>query len=163
MKITYENKVDTKQSSTPKINRVDADDMNEIKSVVNTNANINELSTTEQKIGKFGDKDLYRKTIELTNISTNFTYEADSNVEEIFLDFNHTYLYDKYTEDNVNHNNHRFVNSIDFSNVSNLTALKNNSFYAAEMLDNTIIFYIGQSVLSYYNKMILTIEYTKKS
>lgn len=161
-KITFDNKVDTKQSSTPRINSVVADDLNEIKSVVNTNTNINEVSSTEQIIGTYNNKTLYRKQIELDNISTNFTYEADSNVEEIFLDFNHTYLYDEYTEDNVNHNNHRFVNSVDFSNVSNLTALKNNSFFATESLDNTIIFYIGQSVLSYYNKMILTIEYTKK-
>ena len=162
MKLTYANKVDTKPSSTPKINRVDADDMNEIKSVVNTNANINELSSTEQIIGTWDNKTLYRKTIELTNLTQTFTYTCEG-ADEIFLDFTHTYLYDESTENNETYKYHRYVNNIDLSNVTTLTALKNNSFWAVEGLGDTINFYIGPSVLSYYNKMFLTIEYTKAS
>lgn len=99
MKITFDNKVNTKQSTTPKINRVDADDMNEIKTVVNTNANINEWSTTEQKIGKFNGEDLYRKILiynygDLTTSgSSNITFNINlsdicENIDDWWLDFN---------------------------------------------------------------------------
>lgn len=72
-KITYTDKVAVNQNaSIPDINKVNASDMNEIKRVVNENANINEYLTTEQVIGKWiNEKPLYRKIIDLGNLPNN--------------------------------------------------------------------------------------------
>lgn len=96
-KITYQNKADINTSTTPVQNKVSADDMNEIKSVVNDNDDIvgdltnltttdktsivdsiNEIdgrfvySTTEKVIGKWIDgKTLYGVVIEISSITLN--------------------------------------------------------------------------------------------
>ena len=94
-KITYQNKADINTSTTPVQNKVGADDMNEIKSVVNDNDDIvgdltnltttdktsivdsiNEIdgrfvySTTEKVIGKWIDgKTLYGVVIDISSIT----------------------------------------------------------------------------------------------
>lgn len=72
-KITYEDKVALNiNPDIPDTNKCNASDMNEIKKVVNENANINEYLTTEQVIGKWiNGKLLYRKIIDLGNLPNN--------------------------------------------------------------------------------------------
>lgn len=93
--ITYSDKSDINvNSSVPSTNKVQAIDMNEIKNVVNNNANlmgdvstlstgspnvvssintISKYSTTEQRIGTWIDeKPIYRKVVTFTNTSTNW-------------------------------------------------------------------------------------------
>lgn len=81
MKITFADKVSTIISSLPIINRIRAEDVNEIKTVVNANADdleeVQELfqctSNTEQVIGKWDNKILYRKIITGTLSDTSGT------------------------------------------------------------------------------------------
>lgn len=106
--ITYSNKSDINvNSSVPSTNKVQATDMNEIKSVVNNNANlmgdvstlstgspnvvssintISKYSTTEQRIGTWIDgKPIYRKVLEFNNVPTGLTQKNHgiSNLDKL--------------------------------------------------------------------------------
>lgn len=84
-KITYTDKVAVNQNaSIPDINKVNASDMNEIKRVVNENANINEYLTTEQVIGKWiNGKPLYRKIIDLGTLPNKNTLLVPAGLSNI--------------------------------------------------------------------------------
>lgn len=82
--INYTNKSDVNTSSTPAANKVAAADMNEIKSVVNTNANLQgdlaNLDTTEKSsiVGAVNEikNEIVKKTLLWTNPNPNNTFAA---------------------------------------------------------------------------------------
>lgn len=92
-KITYEDKVAVNVNpDIPDINKVNADDMNEIKSVVNENANINEYSTTEQVIGKWiNGKPIYRKVVPLGTLPNQDTIQVSSGLDSNIVRIVHIY------------------------------------------------------------------------
>lgn len=96
-KIEYGNKTDLNTTSVPDANKVKASDMNEIKSVVNNNAdettanttlidNMATYSTTETKIGTWNGQDLYRIIYVggsyTANTTVNFTLNT-SNIDKV--------------------------------------------------------------------------------
>lgn len=116
--IGYANKVTLNENTdVADVNKVKADDMNEIKSVVNANANlqgdlsdlntadksslvaalnsINTYSTTEEVVGKWiNDKPIYQKVLQVTTSSTLNTFNNiyDGSIEDIVsIDFQYKY------------------------------------------------------------------------
>lgn len=76
-KITYTNKVALNpQPSIARENKVIDDDMNEIKTVVNTNAGVCDYSTSETSTGKtwIDGKPIYRIVIEETGLTVDTEY-----------------------------------------------------------------------------------------
>lgn len=117
--------------------KVSASDMNEIKTVVNNNANlmgdvstlstgspnvvssintISKYSTTEQKIGTWEDgKPLYRKSVFLNSLpnNTSTTYQHNiSNVKSIWFDKTACFAIWNYEQDN------QFTNDLPYFNYS---------------------------------------------
>lgn len=104
-KITYDDKVSLSTSPLPRANKCTDDDLNEIKQVVNDNAdelsenttNIDNLqqlvednstySTTEKQVGYWvNGKPLYEKTIIATKVSgIDLTIQFANNVEDVFI------------------------------------------------------------------------------
>ena len=95
-KITYEDKVSTIVSPLPAINRIRDVDCNEIKDVVNDNADILQVeldqqvySSTEVKTNKiwYDNKPIYQKTLEVdlsSEHSTNYSYIHNiANIDNI--------------------------------------------------------------------------------
>lgn len=98
--ITYSDKTALNSNSgVADANKVNATDMNEIKSVTNNNASelgiLENLSTTEQVVGKWiNNKPLYRKTYEITNTgSGEWTYtNTINNLGIAMFDKAHTFM-----------------------------------------------------------------------
>ena len=85
-KITYADKVPLYENTDiADINKVKADDMNEIKNVVNANDDKFNYSTSEQRIGTWIDgKPIYRQVINTTgNNSQTQTIATISNIDNI--------------------------------------------------------------------------------
>lgn len=171
MKITFDNKVQTKTSTKPRINIVAADDINEIKEVVNGNANINEYSTSEQKIGTFMGKDLYRKTL-IYNVSdlvvNNNMCDLDIsslNSDLIMVDKSHTFIHSEYTDNGVDYKDNLYMGFL-ASGSTNLTNLKNATFHienSSYYSGNKLLYlYIGSTVRDNGGTLYLTVEYTKE-
>lgn len=171
-KITFDNKVDTKASSIPRINSVVADDLNEIKEVVNTNANINEYSTSEQKIGTFMGKDLYRKTLTY-NISdlvfSDNVCELDIsslNSDLIMVDKSHTFIHSEYTDEGVDYNDNVYMgylgsSSTSFANFKNASfVIENSSYFNSKKI---LYLFMGSTIRGFGGTLYLTVEYTKNS
>jgi hypothetical protein len=171
-KITFDNKVDTKPSTKPRINSVVADDINEIKEVVNGNANINEYSTSEQKIGTFMGKDLYRKTLTY-NVSdlvfNNNICELDIsslNSDLIMVDKSHTFIHSEYTVDGVDYKDNIYMGYIgsssnSFGNFKNASfVIESSSYYSNDKIFNL---FMGSTVRDFGGTLYLTVEYTKNS
>ena len=150
-KITYSNKVTLNpQTSIADINKVTADDMNEIKTVVNTNddnttanstaiTNLGNYSTTEVNTGKkwFDGKDIYRKV---------FQYTSASNTSWTLLDDNsYDYIID--------------VNGEVFSTEHYIGITKYLNFYRL----NCKLYYQNASSFSQGKQVTFWIEYTKTS
>lgn len=172
MKITFDNKVDTKPSTKPRINCVVADDLNEIKEVVNGNANINEYSTSEQKIGTFMGKDLYRKTLTY-NLSDLVVSDnmcnldiSSLNSDLIMVDKSHTFIHSEYTDEGVDYKDNIYMGFF-ASSSTNLTNLKNASFLienSSYYSGNKLLYlYMGSTVKNFGGTLYLTVEYTKNS
>lgn len=101
--INYTNKSDVNTSSTPAANKVAATDMNEIKSVVNTNANLQgdlaNLDTTEKSsiVGAVNEikNKIVKKTLLWTNPSPNNKFGPQSiTLSSSDYDFLEIYYYD---------------------------------------------------------------------
>lgn len=92
-RITYANKVALNSNAgIPAQNKVNDTDMNEIKSVVNENANINEYLTTEQVIGKWIDgKPIYRKLVPLGTLPNQDTIQVSSGLDSNIVRIVHIY------------------------------------------------------------------------
>ena len=92
-KITYADKVAL--NINPDIsdtNKCNASDMNEIKQVVNKNANINEYLTTEQVIGKWiNGKPIYRKVVPLGTLPNQNTIQVSSGLDGNIVRMVHIY------------------------------------------------------------------------
>ena len=91
MRVTFDDKVATKQSTKPRVNCITDDDINELKQVIN--ANVNEYSTNEILIGEWKGKSLYSKIIEIPYSQLNFDTEGKANIdlsslgaEELWID-----------------------------------------------------------------------------
>ena len=96
-KLTYANKVTLNpQTSIADINKVTADDMNEIKTVVNNNddsttanstaiTNLGNYSTTEVNTGKkwIDGKDIYRQVVPIDFPTTGTTKDVNHNISNI--------------------------------------------------------------------------------
>ena len=170
-RLTFENKVDTKQSTKPRKNVVVADDFNDIKEAVNENANINEYSTSEQLIGTFMGKDLYRKTLTY-NVSdlvvNNNICDLDIsslNSDLIMIDKSHTFIHSEYTNEGVDYKDNLYMGyfasrSTNLTNLKNATFLiENSSYYSNNKL---LYLYIGSTVRDNGGTLYLTVEYTKE-
>lgn len=96
--ITYSDKSDINvNSNVPSTNKIQATDMNEIKSVVNNNSSelskLQGYSTVETVIGTWIDGEpIYRKVINFTNTSTNWeTIDTIANMDEVVTLKGYTY------------------------------------------------------------------------
>lgn len=93
--ITYDDKVSLNENpNIPDINKVNASDMNQIKTGVNTNeSNIGTLetrltasttySTTETVIGTWLGKPLYRKVVNMGNLPDNYYKDVNHNISNL--------------------------------------------------------------------------------
>lgn len=114
-KINYSDKVSLTTSPLPRANKCTAEDLNEIKQVINDNADIqdtlsddlnnmeqnfnnnNTFSTTEKEIGTWIDgKKIYRKsyTGSVVDASSNAVnlFNIDVDYDNIWIDESHSYL-----------------------------------------------------------------------
>ena len=162
--ITFENKVATKTSSADRKNCVTDDDINDIKEAINENANINIYSSDEIKIGKWGDKDLFRKKIEyneneLTRSNQTISLDISSlGAEDVFVDFAHSYFLDSFEENNETINLHNAITRPDFR-TSRLSDILNSSLVLLYNDQFEIRFFVGANYT--FTKLILVLEYTK--
>ena len=146
--ITYENKVKINDSSLPAINKVRDVDMNEIKSVVNTNYNEQEetnglvenattISNVEKVVGTYNNKPLYSKTYTFTINHTggNSTVESNyahgiANIDTVFIDQAHSYA---ATSGNSYILGRTYINNgaiaLAMSTIANSTNIRTEIFY----------------------------------
>jgi hypothetical protein len=85
-KITFDNKVSLDpQPSIARENKVIDDDMNEIKTVVNTNAGVCDYSTSETSTGKtwINGKTIYRKVINVGTIPNGTVKSVAHNISNL--------------------------------------------------------------------------------
>ena len=162
--ITFDDKESTKTSTKPRKNCIIDQDINDLKEAINENANINTFGSTEEVIGKWGNKDLYRNKITINksamSISSN-RYDLDIEslgAEQVFVDMTHSYFYE-IINDNIDYYLHRPFNFIRFPNVSTLTNLKKETLAILDWDQTMISFWIGDNVN--FDKLVLYIEYTK--
>lgn len=118
-KITYEDKAALNiNPDIPDTNKCNASDMNEIKQVVNENANINEYLTTEQVIGKWVDgKPVYRKVIHTTQAGLNI--DLAHNINNISCVINKE-IVSTLGQNTYFENNGTFTLKIKYANNSNV-------------------------------------------
>lgn len=155
--ITFDDKESTKTSTKPRKNCITDQDINDIKSAINENANICVISSSEQKIGKLGNEDLYRIKLEL---NINFSLLANANLDisnlgakEVFVNYNYSY----YIDDD---NNYIPLFNIAFLK-SSYANFRNYSNAITKITNTEITFVFGSD--SDFSKMVLTLEYTKNS
>lgn len=167
-RITFDDKEATKTSTKPRKNLITHEDINEIKSVVNENANIAEISATEQVIGKLGSKTLYRKkfsfpknTLTITNGVCSIDISSLS-AKKIFVNNTYTYLENQVDEEGTTYYVHYPVNSCLFNNATSYNAYKNETFTLQYVDNEQVSFYIGTSRQSLFTVLVITLEYTKE-
>ena len=115
-------------------------------------------STEEQVIGTWvDDKPLYRKTLfESRTSKTQYISISDLNVDNIFIDFTHS-----YTTDETNNRITPFlVTNVDVSSSTNANSGKQANIYVNK--SKTIIFIESGSLVD-WGDIVLTIEYTKST
>lgn len=156
MAITYDNKAFLNENpSIPDVNKITDDDMNEIKSVVNTNetnlstlqtnfTNATTYSTTEKVIGTYDGKPLYRKLYKVTTITT-------GSYQTIALDS--TYRVKKY-EGYLHRTNGRVDSFVGNGNYDYLPLL-------ATIRTTGIEYYVGSAYGTGAESVDFIIEYTK--
>lgn len=166
-RITFDDKEATKTSTKPRKNLITYEDINEVKSVVNENANINEISTTEQVIGKLENKTLYRKKLSFPKNSltiTNGVCDIDITslgAKKVFVNTTYTYLENQVEEEGTTYYVHYPINSCMFSNATSYNNLRNEIFGLQYAENYEIRLYIGSSRQSLFSVLVLTLEYTK--
>lgn len=166
-RITFDDKEATKTSTKPRKNLITYEDINEVKSVVNENANINEISTDEQVIGKLGNKTLYRKKLSFPKNSltiTNGVCDIDITslgAKKVFVNTTYTYLENQVEEEETTYYVHYPVNSCLFNNATSYNAYKNETFTLQYVDNEQVSFYIGTSRQSLFTVLVITLEYTK--
>ena len=165
--ITFDDKVATKTSSADRKNCITYQDINDLKEAINENANINIYSSDEIKIGKWGDKDLYRKKIKINKndvTPTNNYWELnieDLTADDVFVDFTHSYFYEQINYEGKTYNEHRSIQFTRLPNASTMTNFKNNTLSVLDFDEETVSFWIGNA--ANFDYIILTLEYTKVS
>ena len=172
--ITYADKRDINTSATPSTNKVSAADMNEIKSIVNTNAtlvgdlsnldttantvvgainevnSLNDYSSAEKVIGTWIDnKPVYKKAI-----STNYSSTIDTNVVNV-----DTMIKMEVLVKSSDNTGWRSIPWIWVNNNSYGTATFSGGFYYA-IATGKIVFQVGTD-LANVSKVIIVLEYTK--
>lgn len=152
--ITYSNKQAMgTQPSVPEVNKITDSNMNEIKSVVNNNANFlsnnSTYSTTEQVVGAWIDgKPIYRKVVSSTSVSTG----GESTIATGLSNVNE---YIKAEGFLYRTNNTCFpLSRINPNNLAYATGL-----YITQS-DNTVRIETGSNVTN-ISKVIVVLEYTK--
>lgn len=106
--ITYDDKSDLNTTATPSVNKVAASDMNEIKNVVNTNANLQgdlaNLNTTEKSsiVGAINEMES-KKAIKLWENGSPFVNFSPQNIAFSSSDYDYfdLYYYDWTTNKNM--------------------------------------------------------------
>lgn len=174
--ITFENKEATKTSSKPRKNCVTADDINDIKSAINENANINKISTSELKIGKVGNKDLYRNRFEidysnLTIDSTTYQCQVDvssTGATELWVDLSHSYFEGEATSGNTTYKMKFPLNNamINKTSSTGLGVSYDDYTIINAITQQFIQLFIGANRQTFFTnatncKLILTVEYLK--
>lgn len=170
MKITYENKVDTKQSSTPRKNSAVADDFNEIKASVNNLYDNDPFNTTETKTTyKYNNKDVYKRT-EIIDFS-DLEFEGNETdlidyfgeAHQVWIDFSHSFF--EYYVSNTKEYAKFPLNYIPFNANDNFTAVRNKTISVLRMSQQGIIIFVGNTLKNdfqtYNAKLHLTCEYVK--
>ena len=189
-RIEFEDKEATKTSSKPRKNCVIPADINDIKSAINENANINEYSTTELKIGKWGNEDLFRKRIEIawndltkTSVTKGYLISVDITslgADVVMVDQLHSYWLRNANEHKDFHNDDlgQLTNPLNFSEVGNNMNSSFNTFREREgniysVAPDEIKIFVGNDATAssidleptfhVFDKLVLTLEYTKNS
>lgn len=171
-KITFEDKVATKQSSVPRINSIIDDDINEIKASINSLYDDIIFTSTERKTNRkwVDGKDIYENTLILeggnivSGISNNIKSIDISSlgVDTLFYDLSHSNL--KVSPNNAITYQYPAI-CVGF-NGSNVTNIKANSITILDFTNNNIRLFIGDTINSSISTAInsslcLSIEYTK--
>lgn len=150
-KITYKDKAAVNVNpDIPDINKVNADDMNEIKNVVNENANINEYSTEEKVIGIYENVDgtkqpLYRKIIDTNDNSSNILHGI-SNLKNVIT-----------CKGNIKRTSSAFVSQL----FPHIDTDSNYNVDVNYFSSTTIYLLIGTGILNSITGFRLILEYTK--
>lgn len=168
-KITFEDKVNTKQSTKPRKNSVIAKDINDIKASINSLYDGLVYSTTEVKTNKkwVDDKDIYKKTLiinrtAMTVASNYFSLPVSTlKIDNLFIDKEHSYW------ENVNGNTTKKfpVENHTFTTTNTYTNFKDNSMGVIPDTSEIKLFVGGATIttlLSGTTTLYLSIEYTKK-
>jgi hypothetical protein len=174
--IEFANKVATKQSALPRENSITDQDINDIKEAINENANINIYSNDELKIGKWDNKDLFRKKIvtDYSNISidsSSYTCNIDVSslgATELWVDLSHSWFEGEATQNNVTYKMKLPITTA-MINKSTATGLGSNynDFTILEAITQLFLqIYIGSDRQTFFNgvsncKLVLTVEYLK--
>ena len=168
-KIIFEDKVNTKQSSTPRRNSIIDEDINDIKASINSLYDGLVYSSTEVKTNKkwVDDKDIYKKTLiinrtAMTLENNYFTLPVSTlKIDNLFVDKEHSYW------ENVNGNTTKKfpIENHTFTTTNTYTNFKDNSM--GVILDTSEIkLFVGGATLSTLiagtTTLYLSIEYTKE-
>ena len=158
--ISYGDKTDLNTTSVPDANKIKANDMNEIKSVVNNNAteqtssktaldNLNTFDNTEKVVGTWiNGKPLYRKTYTIT-VSGNGEWTYTNTINNLGIA-----MFDK---------DHTFLLRSSGTCMTGIGAADNSGYwFDARAITSTgsLMFYIGSSIAS-GSTIYATILYTK--
>ena len=158
--ISYGDKTDLNTTSVPDANKIKANDMNEIKSVVNNNAteqtssktaldNLNTFDNTEKVVGTWiNGKPLYRKTYTIT-VSGNGEWTYTNTINNLGIA-----MFDK---------DHTFLLRSSGTCMTGIGAADNSGYwFDARAITNTgsLMFYVGSSIAS-GSTIYATILYTK--
>lgn len=174
--INFANKVATKQSTLPRKNSIIDQDINDIKEAINENANICIYSNTEEVIGKWDNKDLFRKklVIDYSDISIDSdSYTCNIDVSslgatELWVNLTHSWFEGDATQNNVTYKMKLPIITA-MINKSTATGLSSNYNDFVLLLAVTQLFlqmYIGSARQTFFSgvsncKLVLTVEYLK--
>ena len=174
--IEFANKVATKQSSLPRENSIIDQDINDIKEAINENANILQFLGTEELIGKWDNKDLFRKklVIDYSDISidsSSYTCNIDVSslgATELWVDLSHSWFEGDATQNNVTYKMKLPIITA-MINKSTATGLGSNynDFVLLEVMTQLFLqIYIGSDRQTFFSgvnncKLVLTVEYVK--
>lgn len=149
--ITYSNKQAMgTQPSVPEVNKITDSNMNEIKSVVNNNANFlsnnSTYSTTEQVVGTWIDgKPIYRKTIAYTGTAlSSGTTSIQHNISNIGA-------HRQIVGSEFWYNNNMWNGVITASSYCTVNAVHNNSIDVS----------VSNDFAGLFSPLYITLEYTK--
>lgn len=171
-KITFDNKVDTKQSKKPRKNSIVADDFNEIKASVNSLYDDIIFQSNERKTNRkwVDGKDIYENTLliensEITKAITNNVKQINISslkIDTIFIDTVHSILKIKPNSSIV----YQYPIISVGTNGSNVSNIKTSSINILDYRNYSIRMWIGDSIISNLSsaidsKLYITVEYTK--